>query len=254
MWHVCKPFLDAENRLVSLTKGLSQHLNRKHVSFLFKCASTSHPPSHPSFLICFLLQTPPFVMQIWRLNDGKNTHSENFPDSIISTYSSGKKKWAPKQKRERVSRAEILKGAMQRGLLCIKCPYTCVYLGSDVFFGVCAQELMNDSEHFMLSLWELRLNTYMNKHYNYFKTHTAHVSNLLVVLLRFQMLDDSSVSYSLVYLHVERRKRHMKNIYFHQTKLTSPRRWNILIDGPISPCESVCWQEMKLEPKPGEYK
>lgn len=117
-----------------LTKGLSQHLNRKHISFLFKCASTSHPPSHPSFLICFLLQPPPppFVMLIWWLNDGENTHSETFPDSKISTYSSGEKKRAAKQKRERVSQVEILKGALQRDLPCIKCPYTCVYLGSDV--------------------------------------------------------------------------------------------------------------------------
>lgn len=107
--------------------------------------------------------------------------------------------------------------------------YVCLF-GLRCVIDVCAQELMNDSEHFMLSLWDLRLNTYMNKHYNYFKTQ---------MLLRFQV-DDSSVSFSLVYLHVERRKWHMKNIYFHRTKLTSPRQRNILIDGAISLCESVC--------------
>lgn len=104
-----------------LTKGLSQHLNRKHISFLFKCASTSHPRSHPSFLICFLLQTPPFVMLIWWLNDGKNTHSlipKLVPTALVKKTSS--------QTKERASISSIW------DLPCIKCPYTCVYLGSDV--------------------------------------------------------------------------------------------------------------------------
>lgn len=78
------------------TQGLSQH--RAHLPVL-----NVHPhPHHPSILIClFYCSTAPFVMQIWWLNDGENTHAEKLPDSLISTSSSGK---------ARETWAEIFKG------------------------------------------------------------------------------------------------------------------------------------------------